>query len=139
MASLRVTLVSAEQEIFKGQARFVVLPGMTGELGVLPGHQALLTRIRAGTVRLDAPPGEPAFFYVTGGFAEIQPDAVIVLADTALRAHTLDEAKAARARAQALEMRQQSNRSIDFVRAHQELVMASARVAALRKSGAIRG
>src|SRR5204863_9993122 len=93
--TIHVDVVSAEESIYSGEAEFVVLPGEAGELGILPGHTPLLTRIKPGTVRLklENQPDEQLVF-VAGGLLEVQPGRVTVLADTAIRAHDLDEAKA---------------------------------------------
>src|SRR5512134_3220580 len=97
--TLHVDIVSAEQSIFSGEASMVIAPGEAGELGILPEHTPLLTRIKPGTVRvLPAGEGEEEVIYVSGGMMEVQPDAVTVLADTSIRAHDLDEAKALEAK-----------------------------------------
>ena len=93
MATIHVDVVSAEQEIFSGDAKFVALPGEAGELGILPGHTPLITRIKPGAVRIETEAGEE-FVFVAGGILEVQPKHVTVLADTAIRGHDLDEAKA---------------------------------------------
>jgi F-type H+-transporting ATPase subunit epsilon len=103
MATIKVDVVSAEEQIFSGQAKFVALPGEAGELGILPGHTPLITRIRPGAVRIEAENGEEEFVFVAGGILEIQPGAVTVLADTAIRGKDLDEAKAEDARKRAEE------------------------------------
>ena len=85
MATIQVDVVSAEEQIFSGRAKFVALPGEAGELGILPGHTPLITRIRPGAVRIEAENGEEEFVFVAGGILEVQPGAVTVLADTAIR------------------------------------------------------
>src|SRR5437762_13775356 len=92
--TLHVDIVSAEQSIFSGEAEMVVAPGEAGELGILPEHMPLLTRIKPGTVRIRRQGAEDEVIYVSGGMMEVQPDAVTLLADTSVRAHDLDEAKA---------------------------------------------
>ncbi len=104
MATIKVDVVSAEGEIFSGQARFVALPGEAGELGILPGHTPLITRIRPGAVRIQPESGEEEFVFVAGGILDVQPTGVTVLADTAIRGKDLDEAKAEEARRHAEEM-----------------------------------
>ena len=100
MATLHVDVVSAEESIFSGEAKFVALPGETGELGILPRHTPLITRIKPGAVRIErADTGEEEFVFVAGGILEVQPGTVTVLADTAIRGHDLDEAKATEAKA----------------------------------------
>jgi F-type H+-transporting ATPase subunit epsilon len=94
MATIQVDVVSAEEQIFSGRAKFVALPGEAGELGILPGHTPLITRIRPGAVRIEAENGDEEFVFVAGGILEIQPGVVTVLADTAIRGADLDEAKA---------------------------------------------
>jgi len=95
---IHVDVVSAEEMIFSGEADHVVLPGESGELGIWPRHTPLLTRIRPGAVRIKLPDGGEEFVYVSGGMLEVQPTMVTVLADTAIRAHDLDEARAAQAK-----------------------------------------
>ncbi|RBJ71977.1 F0F1 ATP synthase subunit epsilon, partial [Pseudomonas sp. MWU12-2534b] len=85
MATIKVDVVSAEEQIFSGEAKFVALPGETGELGILPGHTPLITRIRPGAVRIEVEGGNDEFVFVAGGILEVQPGAVTVLADTAIR------------------------------------------------------
>lgn len=102
--TIHVSVVSAEEEIFDGDAEFVALPGETGELGIYPMHTPLITRIRPGAVRIKVPgQSEEEFVFVAGGLLEVQPDEVTVLAETAIRGHDLDEAKANEARKQAEE------------------------------------
>lgn len=96
MATIFVDVVSAEESIFSGEASFVALPGQEGELGILPGHVPLLTRIRPGAVRITTTEGTQENVFVAGGILEVQPDRVTVLADTAIRSKDLDEAKAKR-------------------------------------------
>ncbi len=98
MASVHVDVVSAEESIFSGPARFVVLPGEAGELGILPQHAPLITRIRPGAVEIEKEDGDKELVFVKGGILEVQPHHVTVLADTAIRGHDLDEAKALEAR-----------------------------------------
>ncbi|MDR2788321.1 MAG: F0F1 ATP synthase subunit epsilon [Candidatus Accumulibacter sp.] len=101
---IQVDVVSAEEQIFSGEAEFAVFPGEAGALGVLPRHTPLLTRVCPGTVRLKIP-GRDEFerFYVSGGILEVQPTLITLLADTAIRAKDLDEAEAVKARQQAEE------------------------------------
>jgi F-type H+-transporting ATPase subunit epsilon len=104
MATLHVHIVSAEQAIFTGDADMVVAPGETGELGILPGHAPLLTRIRPGTVKVKlAGNAEEELVYVSGGIMEVQPKNLTILADTSIRAHDLDEAKVMEAKRNAEE------------------------------------
>src|SRR3954471_2602527 len=97
--TLHVDIVSAEESIFSGEATMVIAPGVGGELGILPEHMPLITRIKPGTVRvLQAGSSEEEVIYVSGGVMEVQPDVVTILADTSVRAHNLDEAKALEAK-----------------------------------------
>src|SRR6201995_3001314 len=114
MATIKVDVVSAEEQIFSGQAKFVALPGEAGELGILPGHTPLITRIRPGAVRIESESGEEEFVFVAGGILEVQPGAVTVLADTAIRGKDLDEAKANEAKRLAEDARKNSKSDIDF-------------------------
>src|SRR5215813_6225690 len=92
--TIQVDIVSVEQEIFSGAADMVIAPGEGGELGILPEHVPLLTRVKPGTVRIKVPGAAEEIIYVSGGMMEVQPDRVTILADTSVRAHDLDEAKA---------------------------------------------
>ena len=92
--TIHVDVVSAEASIYSGEAEFVVLPGEAGELGIYPRHTPLITRIKPGAVRILKPGGEEEFVFVAGGILEVQPKVITVLADTAIRGHDLDEAKA---------------------------------------------
>ena len=98
MPVLKVDVVTAEERLYEGTAKFVVIPGTEGELGILPGHERLLTRLRPGTVRVTLENDEEVILFVAGGFVDVQPEQVIVLADTAVRARDLDEVKAQQAR-----------------------------------------
>src|SRR5512133_2822474 len=104
--TIHVDVVSAEESIFSGEARFVALPGEAGELGIYPRHTPLITRIRPGSVRIKLPTSEDEqLIFVAGGILEVQPNVVTVLADTAIRGSDLDEAKALEARKRAEEAR----------------------------------
>ena len=96
--TVHVDIVSAEGGIFSGQAKMVFASGVMGELGILPRHMPLLTKLKPGEVRVVLPEGEEEFYYVSGGMLEIQPSVITVLADTAVRAKDLDEAKALEAK-----------------------------------------
>ena len=134
MATIHVDVVSAEEHIFSGEAQFVVLPGEEGELGIYPRHTPLLTRILPGTVRVKlANGGEEEFVFVSGGILEVQPDMVTVLADTAIRGHDLDEAKATEAKRAAEEALQNRTGDVDYARASGELAVAMAQLAAIGK------
>ncbi|SHM09976.1 F0F1 ATP synthase subunit epsilon [Rhizobacter sp. OV335] len=134
MATLHVDVVSAEEAIFSGEAKFVALPGESGELGILPRHTPLITRIRPGAVRIQrADTGEEEFVFVAGGILEVQPGRVTVLADTAIRGKDLDEAKAAEAKKIAEEAVKNAKSDLDLAKAQNELVALAAQIAALRK------
>ena len=133
MSSIHVDVVSAEQSIFAGEAKFIALPGESGELGILPGHTPLITRIRPGAVRIEKADGEEEFVFVAGGYLEVQPDSVIVLADTAIRGHDLDEAKAVEAKKRAEEAMQNRAGDFDIAHAQSEFAMAAAQLAAISR------
>ncbi|MFM1881254.1 MAG: hypothetical protein RLZZ344_1488 [Pseudomonadota bacterium] len=130
--TIQVDVVSAQENVFSGIAEFVVLPGEQGELGILPGHTPLISKIRAGTVRIKTDAGEELIF-VAGGILEVQPRAVTVLADTAIRGADLDEARAEAARKHAEELLHQNANDVDYARAQSELLEAMAQLAAIRK------
>jgi F-type H+-transporting ATPase subunit epsilon len=132
-ATIKVDVVSAEESIFAGQAKFIALPGEAGELGILPGHTPLITRIRPGAVRIVADNGEEEFVFVAGGILEVQPGVVTVLADTAIRGEDLDEAKAAEARKRAEEALQNSGSNLEYATAQAELAYAVAQLAAIQR------
>lgn len=134
MAKLHVDVVSAEESIFAGDAKFVVLPGESGELGIMPGHTPLISRIRPGTVKIVlADSGEEVSVFVAGGILEVQPGGVTVLSDTAIRAEDLDEAKAIQARERAEEALRNAKDKEDIAVVEAELAMLAAQVAAARK------
>ncbi|MDE3011950.1 MAG: F0F1 ATP synthase subunit epsilon [Pseudomonadota bacterium] len=139
MATIHVDVVSAEEQIFSGEATFVVLPGEAGELGIYPRHTPLLTRIRPGAVRVTPANGGPEeLVFVSGGILEVQPTVVTVLADTAIRGHDLDEAKALEARRLAEEALKTRTSDIDYAKAAGELAEAMAQLAAISKLRKIR-
>jgi F-type H+-transporting ATPase subunit epsilon len=125
--------VSAEKSIFSGEAKFVALPGESGELGILHGHTPLITRIRPGSVRIEKADGDEEFVFVAGGYLEVQPDRVTVLADTAIRGHDLDEAKALEAQKRAEEAMQNRGTDFDLALAQSEFAMAAAQLAAIAR------
>ena len=133
MATIHVDVVSAEEEIFSGKARFVALPGEAGELGILPGHTPLITRIKPGAVRIEDEAGNEDFVFVAGGILEVQPGTVTVLADTAIRGKDLDEAKAAEAKRRAEEALANKESNIEYATAQAELAEAIAQLAAIQK------
>jgi F-type H+-transporting ATPase subunit epsilon len=132
--TIQVNIVSAEQSIFAGEAELLVAPGETGELGILPGHAPLLTRIKAGTVKIKQPgKTEDELIYVSGGMMEVQPKSLTILADTSIRAHDLDEAKAMEAKRAAEEALANKVSEMDRARALAELAQAAAQLAAIQK------
>ncbi len=133
MSTMQVEVVSAEEAIFSGRAKFVALPGEAGELGILPGHVPLITRIKPGAVRIEKEDGDEEFVFVAGGILEVQPKCVTVLSDTAIRGHDLDEAKANEARKAAEEALKNAKSDVDLARAQSELAVMAAQIAALRK------
>jgi len=136
--TIQVDVVSAEASLFSGLAEFVALPGEAGELGILPGHMPLMTRIRPGAVRITLPGGAEELIFVAGGMLEVQPGLVTVLADTAIRGADLDQAKAADAKRKAEEAMVNRGSTLDYARAQSELAEAMAQLSAierLRKRG----
>lgn len=134
--TMHCDIVSAEEEIFSGRITFLSLTGSIGELGVMPGHAPLLTGIRPGPVRLRFDNGEEQVFFASGGFLEVQPSVVTVLADTAVRAEDIDEAAAAEARQAAERSLADRTADIEFSVAAAQLAEAMARqrtLAELRK------
>ena len=133
MSTIHVDVVSAEESIFSGEAKFVALPGEAGELGIYPRHTPLITRIRPGSVRITTADGNEEFVFVAGGILEVQPNGVTVLSDTAVRGKDLDEEKANQARQAAEEAVRNAKSEIDLARAQSELAVMAAQIAALRK------
>ena len=133
MNTIHVDVVSAEEQIFSGEARFVALPGEAGELGIFPRHTPLITRVKPGSVRIEKADGGEEFVFVAGGILEVQPNRVTVLSDTAIRGKDLDEEKANVAKHAAEEALKNAKSEIDMARAQSELAVAVAEMAALRK------
>ena len=133
MNTIHVDVVSAEESIFSGEARFVALPGEAGELGIYPRHTPLITRIRPGSVRIEMADGKEEFVFVAGGILEVQPDCVTVLSDTAVRGKDLDEEKANEARLAAQEALKNAKSEIDIAKIQAELAIMAAEIAAARK------
>ena len=134
MNTIHVDVVSAEESIFSGEARFVALPGEAGELGIYPRHTPLITRIKPGEVRIKPADGSAEeFIFVAGGVLEVQPKGVTVLADTAIRGADLDEAKATEALKQAEEARKNAQGKQEVATVEAELAMLGAQLASIRK------
>ena len=132
--TITVDVVSAEEQIFSGEAEFVVLPGVEGELGIYPRHTPLFTQIKPGAVRIRIPgQAQDELVFVQGGFLEVQPHKVTVLADTAIRAHDLDEVKALEAKKRAEEAMQNKESAETLATAQAELSIAMAQLEAIRK------
>ena len=132
--TMHVDVVSAEESIFSGEAEFVVLPGEAGELGIYPRHTPLITRIKPGAVRIKpAGGGEENLIFVAGGILEVQPSIVTVLADTAIRGHDLDEAKALEAHKRAEDALRNAQDKQEIATVEAELSMLGAQLAAIRK------
>jgi F-type H+-transporting ATPase subunit epsilon len=133
MATIHVDIVSAEGEIFSGEASMVFAPAVMGEIGIAPRHAPLLTTLKPGEVRIQTPDGEEQFFYVGGGAIEIQPHLVTVLADTALRAKDLDEAAAMQAMQRAEEALKNRTDAVDAAELQAELARAAVQMKMLQK------
>jgi F-type H+-transporting ATPase subunit epsilon len=134
MATIHVDVVSAEENIFAGEAEFVVLPGEAGELGIYPRHTPLITRIKPGVVRIKAvDKSEEEQVFVAGGILEVQPNVVTVLADTAIRGKDLDEAKAQEALKRAEEAKKDATSELEIAKVEAEMSALAAQLAAIRK------
>ena len=134
MATIKVDVVSAEEQIFSGEAELVSLPGTSGELGIMPGHLPLITLIRPGFVRVHVPgEQEPEPIFVAGGVLEVQREQVTVLSDTAVRSKDLDEARAKEALAAAEAARASATGSIEIARIEAEIAALAAELAVIRK------
>src|SRR4051812_30176642 len=131
--TIHVDVVSAEESIFSGEARFVALPGEAGELGIYSRHNPLITRLEPGSGRIEKVDGGEEFVFVAGGILEVQPNRVTVLSDTAIRGKDLDEEKANEARAAAEEALKNAKSDIDIAKAQSELAIMAAQIAALQK------
>ncbi|GLR25337.1 MULTISPECIES: F0F1 ATP synthase subunit epsilon [Limnobacter] len=139
MSTIHVDVVSAEESVFDGDVEFVALPGEQGELGIYPRHAPLITRIKPGTVRMKiAGQEDEEIVFVNGGILEVQPYAVTVLADTAVRAKDLDEAKAAEAKRLAEEAMQNKASDVDYAQVQAEFAAAVAQLAAIKRLRKIR-
>ena len=133
MTTIRCDIVSAEAEIFHGQAKMVIATGEAGELGIAPRHAPLITRLKPGQVRVLAENGEEQFFYVSGGILEVQPQVVTVLADTAIRARDLDEAAARKAKENAERLLANRADAVEIAQAQAELLQAIAQLRAIEQ------
>lgn len=132
--TIHVDIVSAEEEIYSGTANVVYAPAEEGEVGIYPRHAPMLTKLSPGEVRVEKEGAdEELFFFVSGGLLEVQPHVVTVLADTAIRAHDLDEASALQAQKQAEEAMRENKTDIDFAKAKAEMAQAAAQLRAIQK------
>ncbi len=133
MNTIHVDVVSAEESIFSGEARFVALPGEAGELGIYPRHTPLITRIKPGSVRIEKADGTEEFVFVAGGILEVQPNTITVLSDTAIRGKDLDEEKSNAAKAAAEEALKNAKSELDIARIQSEIAVMAAEISAARK------
>ncbi len=132
-STIQVDIVSAEEQIFSGEAQMVYAPAVMGEIGVAPRHTPLITPLKPGEVRLDMGDGQEEFFFISGGIIEVQPHLVTVLSDTAISAHDLDEAAAIQAQKRAEEALADQQSDLDVAKAKAELAAAAAQIAAIKK------
>ena len=133
MVTIHVDIVSAEREIFSGDAAMVFAPALLGEVGIAPGHTAMLTRMSPGEVRVQLPGGEEQAFYVSGGMLEVQPKIVTVLSDTAVRAHDLDEAAVLKAKQAAEDTLKDRSGKLDVTKAQAELAELAAQLLTIQR------
>jgi F-type H+-transporting ATPase subunit epsilon len=131
--TLHVDIVSAEAEIFSGTVTMVFAPAEMGEVGIAPRHAPLLTRLNPGEIRIQQADGSEQSFFISGGMLEVQPHVVTVLADTAIRAHDLDEAAAVEAKERAERMLADRQADIDYAKAQAELAQSIAQLRAIQK------
>lgn len=132
--TVHIDVVSAEASIFSGEAEFVVVPASAGEVGIYPHHAPMITTIKPGTLRIKLADGaEETLIFISGGLLEVQPDLITVLADTAVRGHDLDEAKAIAAKEAALEAMQNRTSDMDYAKAQAELAEALAQIQAIER------
>ena len=131
--TVHCSIVSAEQEIFSGLDEMVVASGTLGELGIMPGHAPLLSGIKPGPVKLVLEGGDEEIFFASGGFIEVQPTAVTILADTAIRADNIDEAAASEAEQKAQAELNDQRAEVDFARVNADLQEQAAMLRTVRK------
>ena len=132
--TVHIDVVSAEASIFSGEAEFVVAPASAGEVGIYPHHAPMVTTIKPGALRIKLPEAaEETLIFISGGILEVQPGLITVLADTAVRGHDLDEAKANEAKKRAEEAMQNRGTDFDLALAQSEFAMAAAQLAAIAR------
>ena len=131
--TIKVDIVSAEEQIFSGEAYMVYAPAVMGELGIAPRHTPLISPLKPGEIRLDVGNGKEEFFFISGGILEVQPHLVTVLSDTAIRADDLDEAAAMEAKKRAEDALADQQSDLDVAKARAELAAAAAQIAAIKK------
>ncbi|WP_017429144.1 F0F1 ATP synthase subunit epsilon [Vreelandella jeotgali] len=131
--SVNCNIVSAEASIYSGSVEQVIAAGSAGDLGILPGHTPLLTSLKPGPVRVKIEGGDEENFFVSGGFMEVQPDVVTILADSAIRAHDLDEKAAEESRREALHSLNEKSAELDYTRASAELAEAVAKLRTIQQ------
>ena len=131
--TIQVDIVSAEEQIYSGEAYMVYAPAVMGELGIAPRHTPLISPLKPGEIRLDVGDGKEEFFFISGGILEVQPHLVTVLSDTAIRADDLDEAAALEAQKRAEAALADQKSDLDVAKARAELAAAAAQIAAIKK------
>ena len=131
--TIKVDIVSAEEQIFSGEAEMVFAPAVMGEVGIAPRHTPLISPLKPGEVRLDMGSGKEEFFFISGGILEVQPHLVTILSDTAIRAHDLDEAAALEAKKRAEAALEGHKSDLDVAKARAEIAAAAAQIAAIQK------
>ena len=131
--TIQVDIVSAEEQIFSGEAYMVYAPAVMGEVGIAPRHTPLISPLKPGEIRLDMGDGKEEFFFISGGILEVQPHLVTILSDTAIRANDLDEAAALEAQKRAKEALADQQGDLDVAKAKAELLAAAAQIAAIKK------
>ena len=131
--TIHVEIVSAEEQIFSGEAEMVYAPAIMGEVGIAPRHTPLISPLKPGEVRLDMGDGKEEFFFISGGILEIQPHMVTVLSDTAIRADDINEAAALEAKKRAEAALEDQKSDFDVAKARAEIASAAAQIAAIKK------
>jgi F-type H+-transporting ATPase subunit epsilon len=131
--TIQVDIVSAEEQVFSGEAYMVYAPAIMGELGIAPRHTPLISPLKPGAIRLDVGDGKEELFFISGGILEVQPHLVTVLSDTAIRADDLNEAAALEAQKRAEAALVDQNSELDIAKAQSELAAAAAQIASIKK------